>query len=181
MWLLLPLASAATFDELLARGPVSVVETTEDSRVQQVTVYAHVEAPVEVVWDRLVAFEAYAGWMPQVEETTVVARTETTAEVAWVVRVPGPNFKFTATYELDPAQHLLVGTAKSGSLAGGKWHWKLSPHGTGTLVERTTYAGAVIDTWIVRSFDDSEHSMELGLNAAVPLIEVRGLKRAVDR
>src|SRR6185503_323619 len=93
-------AVAASLDELVARGEVLVVETKDDGRLQQVTTYSHVDAPVETVWAKLVAFEAYSEWMPQVARSEVTARTDASVEVAWSIKVPGPNATFTAKYDL---------------------------------------------------------------------------------
>lgn len=174
-------AHATTLDELLARGPVSVVQTAADGHLEQITVYGRVDAPVEVVWEKLVAFDAYESWMPQVDAADVTRATGDTVEVSWSIRVPGPNFKFTAAYTLDASARTIVATGTAGGLSGGKWQWRLTPHGDGTLVERTTYASAVIDNWLVRQFDDAQHSLEIGLNAASPLLEVRGLQDSFSR
>lgn len=178
---LLSAADAASLDEMLALGPVSVVKTKDDGRIDQITVYARIEAPVDAVWSKLVEFGAYEQWMPQVDDSTVVTQTDTRVEVSWSIRVPGPNFRYTAAYDLDPVARTVEATGTAGGLSGGRWTWKLTPQGSGTLVERTTHASAVIDNWIVRQFDDREHSFELGINAASTLIEVRGLKSAIER
>jgi hypothetical protein len=123
------MARGATLDDLLAKGPVSVVETQPDGRLKRITVYARVDAPVDAVWARLVGFAAYPQWMPQVDSSTVLSQSASTAEVAWSIKVPGPNFKFTARYQMDAATHSVTVTGTAGGLSGGEWEWHLSPMG----------------------------------------------------
>lgn len=174
-------ALGAELDDMLARGEVSLVESGPDGKLEQVTTLSRIHAPASEVWAKLVDFDDYRNWMPQVAKSKVVERADATITVDWGIKVPGPNATFRATYDLDEAAHKVTATGVSGAVKGGTWEWLLTDEGETTLVTRTTYASAVIDNWIVRQFDDEAHTLELGLNAASPIIEVRGLKAAVER
>ena len=63
-------AGAATLDGMLSKGQVTLVETGSDGRLSQVTTLSRIDAPVDAVWARLVDFDAYETWMPQVSQTT---------------------------------------------------------------------------------------------------------------
>ena len=173
-------ARASELDDLLARGEVSLIESTADGGLQQVTTFSRIHAPVAGVWAKLIDFASYETWMPQVATSDEVERTEASVTVDWSIKVPGPNVNFRARYDLEPVAYKVTATGVSGSVAGGVWEWVLKDEGATTFVTRTTYASAVVDTWIVRQFDDEAHSLELGINAASPIIEVRGLKAAVE-
>lgn len=174
-------APAQTLDGMLAKGQVTLVETGTDGRLTQVTTLTRIQAPIDAVWARLIDFDDYENWMPQVSKSNVTERNDNELTVAWGIKVPGPNVQFTAEYVLEPSKHTVTATGVKGAVSGGKWTWELVDEGAVTLVKRKTFSSAVVDNWLVRQFDDDAHTLELGLNTASPLVEVRGLKAACER
>jgi ribosome-associated toxin RatA of RatAB toxin-antitoxin module len=183
LMLLLWSAPALAGDELsalLARGPVTLVETKEDGRVKAVTSIAQLDAAPDVVWKKIVAFDDYTAWMPQCVQSTVTSTSGSTVTVDWSIDAPGPNVNFSATYELDEAARTVKGKWLAGALEGSTWEWQLVPSGSGTLVYRVTFSSAVSENWVLRQFDDPSHTLELGLNAATPIVELQALQKAVS-
>jgi ribosome-associated toxin RatA of RatAB toxin-antitoxin module len=177
--LLLPLAAwADTLDSLLARGEVVLVETQPDGHLKQVTGISRIDAPASDVWAKLVDFEAYPEWMSNCAKAEVTESGENYAVVDWSVRVPGPNVKFSGRYDYDPAAWTIIGTHTGGALEGSHWEWRLVPDGDQTVMYRTVFSNVVADNWLVRQFEDEHHSMEFGLNAATPVIELIAVKNA---
>jgi ribosome-associated toxin RatA of RatAB toxin-antitoxin module len=174
-------AGAEELASLLARGPVALVETRADGHVDRVTALAHIDAPPDRVWSTIVDFGSYVAWMPQVEGSTVTSQTDHTTVVDWSIATPGPNVTFTASYALDPVNRTVAGTWVAGALEGSHWDWQLVPDGSGTLVYRTCFSSAVSDNWLLKQFDDSAHTLELGLNAATPIVELKALQQALER
>jgi ribosome-associated toxin RatA of RatAB toxin-antitoxin module len=176
-------AHAEDLHTLLGKGPVTMVETKADGHVERVTAIAKVPATPDVVYARLAKFEDYTTWMPQVEQSEVVERLDgppSTAIVEWSIAAPGPNVNFTAKYTLDPVAHTIAGEWQKGALEGSTWEWRIVADGAGSLVYRVAYNSAVSDNWLLSQFDDSSHTLELGLNAATPIVELNALTKAVD-
>jgi hypothetical protein len=163
---------------LLARGPVVLVESNSAGRVTSVTAIDQMVAAPDVVWAKLTNFADYTTWMPQVAQSDVESTTGDTVVVDWSIATPGPNVSFVGSYQLDATARTITGKWVSGALEGSHWEWKLVPDGSGTRVYRTTYSSAVSDNWLLRQFDDPSHTLELGLNAATPVVELMALDKA---
>jgi len=182
LWMLwIHLATASPLDAMLDKGLVSTVELQEDGRLQQVTAIVRIHASADQVWGVLIDFDRYTEWMPRVARSEVTKTEGSSRVVDLGISVPGPNVRFDVSYDLDQRHRTLRATALSGAVQGGKWDFRVEPEGNGCLVYRTTYASAVVDNWIIRQFDDDTHAIELGLNAATPLIELQGLKKEAER
>jgi hypothetical protein len=179
--LVVPAHAADDLASLLARGQVALVETRDDGRVDRVTAIARIPAPIDRVWSQIVAFENYVGWMPQVVKSDVASRTASEVVVDWAVATPGPNVNFSAKYVPNEVTHTVRGTWVAGALEGSHWEWELVADGASTLVYRTTYSSAVSDNWLLRQFDDKAHTLELGLNAAAPIVELQALEKALSQ
>lgn len=177
--LLLPLAQAGSLDALLARGEVTLLETLPDGRLDKVTAMARVAAPRAVVWVKLTDWAAYETWMPQVADSTLVSAEGNVAVVDWTIAVVGPNVSFRARYELDEAAGVIRGRQVSGALAGSTWDWRLTDEGATTLVERTLHSSVVETNWLVRQVEDANHTLDYGINTAIGVIELRGLRAAL--
>jgi len=175
-----PSAWASTLDSLLARGEVVLVETQPDGHLKQVIGISRVDAPVADVWAKLIDFEAYPQWMSNCAKAEISERGEDFAVVDWSVRVPGPNVKFSGRYDYDAATWTIVGTHAGGALKGSHWEWRLVPDGDATVMYRTVFSNVVADNWWVRQFEDEHHSLEFGLNAATPVIELIAVKNAFE-
>jgi hypothetical protein len=173
-----PTARADTLEALLAKGEVVVVETHPDGHLEQVTGISRVEAPVAEVWAKLIDFGAYPEWMSNCAKAEVTEQGENYAVVDWSVRVPGPNVKFSGRYDYDATTWTVVGTHTGGALEGSHWEWHLVPDGDATVMYRTVFSNVVADNWLVRQFEDEHHSLEFGLNAATPVIELIAVKNA---
>lgn len=186
-WLLCAaLAHAQSLDSLLARGEVSLLETTPDGQLKQVTAIVQVAAPIDVVWATLTDFASYKDWMPQVRKSDVVSTERLSSEassagavvvVDWTLTVVGPDVGFQARYTLDPARYTITGEHAGGALAGSRWEWRLESHNGGTLVYRTVRSNVVGSNWLLKQVEDDYHTIDYGINAAAALVEVRGLKR----
>jgi len=171
-------ARAESLDSLLARGEVVLVETRADGSLKQVTGISRVDAPVAEVWAKLTDWEAYPEWMANCAKAEVTERGEDYAVVDWGVRVPGPNVKFSGRYQYDVSTWTITGTHAGGALEGSHWDWHLVPDGDTTVLYRTVFSNVVADNWLVRQFEDEQHSLEFGLNAASPVLELIAVKNA---
>lgn len=177
----LALAGPPSVDTLLDRGELTLLETWPDGRLKAATAIARIDQPVEVVWAKLVDWDAYESWMPQVEEATRVSGDATTAVVDWNLAVVGPNIRFRARYALDPVARTVKGEWVSGALRGSTWEWRLEADGASTLVYRSVRSNVVETNWIVAQVEDSSHTLDYGINVATGIVEVRGLKAALAR
>lgn len=174
-------ARADELDALLARGEVTLLETRPDGRLKQVTAIGRIKAPIDKVWAKLTDLGAYETWMPQVASSKVVSATSAEVVVDLSIAVVGPNVNFREKLELDPATHTIRGTWVSGALSGSHWEWRLEARGEETMVWRTLYTNVVDTNWIVRQVEDANHTMEYGINVATGVVEMRGLKKAMER
>lgn len=177
---LAPAHAADGLDALLARGEVTLLETRPDGRLKQVTAIGLVRAPVAAVWARLTDFGAYERWMPQVADSTVVSADGAVVVVDFSVAVVGPNVNFRQKLTLDEGSRTIRGEWVSGALQGSRWEWRLETRGDDTLAYRTLYTNVVDTNWIVRQVEDEHHTLEYGINVATGVVEMRGLKEALE-
>ncbi len=164
----------------LDQGELVQVQTGPDGQLLGVRALGRIDAPIDEVWKVLVDFDHHQDWLPMVVRTEVTARQGNTHTVEWTVQVPGPNLHFSCDWVVDEAQHTMRATGARGALEGGAWSWTLHDGGDHTLVERATEASAVVDSWLIRQFDDDARTLQLGINLTSPLVEVQGLKQAVE-
>lgn len=178
--LLSPAAQAEDLADLLARGELALLETRPDGRVAQVTSIVDLDAPIAVVWAKITDFAAWKDWVPQVLESTATPQGADSLDVRWSIKAVGPPVRFTGRYTLDRARWTVRGRWLEGALEGSTWAWRLEDLGGRTRLYRTAFTNAVADNWLLRSFDDDAHTLEIGLNAATGLIEAAALKRALS-
>jgi len=180
MWFTLSaLAAPPTFS--VDQGELVQVLSTDDGQLAGVQALGRIDAPIDDVWEVLVDFEHHEDWLPMVAKTKVVAVEGNRHTVDFVVQVPGPNLRFSCDWVVDAANHTMRATGARGSLAGGVWSWTLHDGGDHTIVERVTEASAVVDSWLIRQFDDEARTLQVGINVTSPLVEVQGLKQAVGQ
>ncbi len=172
---------AQDLDSMLSRGEVVLVESDAQGRVHTVTAMCTVPAPPPEVWALLTGWTQYASWMPKVGEAEVMAAREGEVDVRWELDVPGPDVKYTATFALDPSTWSIQAHQIDGDLAGSTWSWRLEPVPGGTRVTRVSRSTAVADVGIVQQLDDEWHTIELGIYAATPVVELRGVQQALSR
>lgn len=170
------LAHAEDLSALLSRGEVNLLETFADGRLRQVTTMALVRAPVDKVWATLIDFASYDLWMPQVSRADVMQQDGNVIEAEWAISVVGPDVTYRGKYTLDPTSYSITGTWVSGALQGSRWDWKLDSTAAGTIVKRTVRVNVVDSNWVLRQFEDENHTLDYGLNSSVGVVEVRGLK-----
>jgi len=171
-------AHADRLDDLLARGEVVLVEADPDGAVRGVTAVTYVAAPPDAVWARLTDFGAYPTWMPGALQAESRPAGDGAVDVDWVLKVPGPNVKYTGHNDLDRAGWTITQEAISKNLRGSRWVWRLEPAGEGTVVYREAFATQITDNWLLNQLDDYKGMLDIGINVASPVIEVQALARA---
>ena len=162
-------------------GEVVQVLTDDDGQLAGVRALGRIDAPIHDVWQVLIDFDHHEDWLPMIGRTDVTAIEGSTYTVDFVVQVPGPNMRFSCDWVVDASTHSMRAVGARGSLEGGVWSWTLHDAGDHTLVERVTEASAMVDSWILRQFDDDARTLQLGINVTSPLVEVLGLRQEVLR
>lgn len=168
-------AAAQDVSTLLRQGDLVLIES-EGGALEQVRTWSWFPQPPETVWQTIVAYDAYAEWMPRVKEVATVQQGEGWVDVQWTIKVPGPSVVFTARYTVDPQAMRIDGQWRDGALQGSSWTWQLHPDAGGTRMERVLKTTAATDSWLLRQFDDRWHTLEYGINAATPIVEAQGLR-----
>lgn len=172
-------ARADDLGALLRQGDLVLITPSADGHVQGVRTWSWYDAPVDVVWQQIVAYDAYAEWMPRVHAVEVLGRGEGFVDIRWTLKVPGPKLVFAARYHVDEASRTIRGQWLDGALEGSSWTWHLVPDDGGTRVERELKTTAVTDSWLLQQFDDRWHTLEFGINAATPIVEAQGMRQAL--
>ncbi len=172
-----PPVPADDLGSLLSQGEVNLLETWPDGRLKQVTTIAFMPVAPEKIWSVLVDFEHYEDWMPQVAMATESGRTATMVVVDWRIAVVGPDVQLQTRYTMDAATWTIQGKWEAGALPGSTWSWRLVPVDGGTRVYRSLRTYAVDSNWVLKQVEDENHTLDYGLNSAVGVIEVRGLRR----
>lgn len=166
-----------TLEGLLDRGEVNLLETWPDGSLRQVTTISTVRAPIATVWGLLRDFEQYETWMPQVMAATVVEQDASSCLVDWRIGVVGPDVSFRVRYAIDPAHYDIRGTWVSGALEHSTWAWHLEAVDGGTRVFRTVRTFPIDTNWLLKQVEDQNHTLDFGINSAVGIVEVRGIKK----
>ena len=172
-------AQAESLEAMLRKGEVTLLETYPDGRLKQATAIGLVQAPIEAVWAQLTDFQAYPQWMPKVESVEVTVLSPTVSDVTWSLGIAGPNVKYTGRYTMDKDHWAIRGVWVGGELQGSRWDWRLESAGAATIVYREVYSNVVGSNWLIEQVEDSEHTLEYGINSASGVIEIQGLKRAL--
>ncbi len=176
-------AGADGLDDLLKKGELTLLETLADGSLKQATCISNVNAPIDRVWAVITDFATYKDWMPQVRTSTVVSSSYlgtgagTHLVIDWTLGVVGPDVSFRQEVDVDPVAHRVYQHQLSGALPGSYWMWELQQTGETTIVRRTVRNNVVDSNWVVKQVEDENHTLDYGINSAVGVIEVRGLKR----
>ena len=186
---LLPLpALAQDLQELLAKGPVVLMETDAKGRFSQATAIIAIEQPIEKVWAISTDFARFKDVMPKVVKSDVieVAATESVKkagqrqiDLTLEIEVPGSNPEYTFRYTIDDAKREMAGQWQSGDLKGSTTRWRLVPAGPSrTLLH---YSAATKNfSAMAASLEDDQQTITVGVNVSAALATVKAVKRKAE-
>ncbi|MHB8419610.1 MAG: SRPBCC family protein [Myxococcales bacterium] len=174
-------AAAQELMDLLAKGPVVLVENDAHGRFDRATAVVLVHAPAAKVWDVVSNFSNYRYFMPKVvksEQRLSGPTFPNQLDVAYEIDVPISNAKYTFHYQLDPAQLAIHGKWLKGDLEGSFCDWKLVPHGDATLAYFTTASRNFSS--LAQKLEDSQQTITIGVNVSAALATVKAIKKRVE-
>lgn len=177
-----PFSAQETLNTLVQKGDLTLLETNSDGTLKQVTAMALIKAPIEVVWQKLGDYQAYLNWMPKVKTAIILKKEGVITQTKWEIEVPGPNY----TYVVDNIENKSLYTIKqkqvSGALKGSHWGWQLVAISSDTtMVFRSVFTNVTDESWIVRQVEDESHTLSYGINVSSSLLEVKALKRVLEK
>jgi len=178
---LLPCAAAGQdLMELLARGPVVLVETDDAGRLSQATAVQLVEAPVERVWAVATDFGRFREFMPKTlrSDAAPVAGSPGQVDVTYEVEVPGPNPVYTLRYAPDEARREIPCRWVRGDLQGSHCRFRLVAQGRRTLLYYTTLSRNYSS--LAQSLEDEGQTVTVGVNVSAALAVVNAVRRRAE-
>jgi uncharacterized protein YndB with AHSA1/START domain len=179
---LLFLAQAPSQDLLtpmLSRGPLALVEQSKDGKFQQATAVVMVNAPVEKVYEAVLAQDKFKTYMPKVVESEQTNSNMKGFDIHLVIEVPGPDTDYVIHYARDDEKHVLKGTWKKGDLKDSKWEWRLEPTADGKtlLFHQLTVKNF---SSILANLEDDQQTITVGVNVASAIAATKAVKSHVE-
>ncbi len=174
-------AVAQDLMDLLAKGPVVVVENDDKGRFDSATAVVLVHAPTQKVWDVVSNFSNYRYFMPKVvksEEKVSGPQFPNQCDVAYEIDVPISNAKYSFHYQLEPDKFQIHGKWIKGDIEGSFCEWKLVPYKDGTLVYYTTASRNFSS--LAQKLEDSQQTITIGVNVSAALATVKAIKKRVE-
>ena len=114
----------------LARGE-AVLTTLEGESGGRGTAVRDVQAPPEVVWGRIGAFDQYPDMVPRVTESEVYYRNGNDVRVRMVIRVMGLRYEYFIRHDYQPENGYVTWTLdydKLSDLDESVGYWAVLPH-----------------------------------------------------
>jgi ribosome-associated toxin RatA of RatAB toxin-antitoxin module len=179
---LLFLAQAPSQDLLtpmLSRGPLALVEQTKDGRFSQATAVVLVNAPVEKVYEAVLAQDKFKTYMPKVLESELTNSNAKGFDIRLVLDVPGPDTDYTIHYARDDDKRVLKGTWKKGDLKDSKWEWRMepTPEGKTLLFHQLTVKNF---SSILSNLEDDQQTITVGVNVASAIAATKAVKNHLE-
>lgn len=92
-------------------------------------------ATPEAVWDVLVDYAAYPGFMAGVREVTITEDGGETRESSWVVELKGSEMEWEQADTIDAANRRVGFRQTDGDLAHYEGYWQVTEHADGAALE----------------------------------------------
>ena len=179
---LLPAAARAQdLMDLLAKGPVVLVQNNDQGRFDRATAVVEIAAPPAKVWEVVSNFSNYRYFMPKVlksEQRLSGPEFPNQLDVAYEIDVPLSNAKYTFHYQLDPDKLQIRGKWLKGDLEGSFCEWRLVPYQGRTLAYYTTASRNFSS--LAQRLEDSQQTITIGVNVSAALATVKAIKKRVE-
>jgi ribosome-associated toxin RatA of RatAB toxin-antitoxin module len=166
---------------LLAEGPVLTIKQNQTGKFDFASVIMIVNAPIECVWNAIIDINRYCEFMPRVVQSKIIEKNGDGSEfkAQFEIHVPLMNQRYTLKYSLDPEKKIIDIVQIAGDLRGSHWHWKLTPHKKGTLVQ---YSGATKNySAFLQKFEDDQQTMTVGVNVSSMMTVTRAIKNRAEK
>lgn len=164
--------------ELLAKGPVLLLENDARGRFDRTTAVVAIAASPAEVFAVAIDFARYREFLPKtlLSEPTRISADQ--VEVRFKIDVPFSSSKYTFRYRIDAARQTLRGDWIAGDLPGSFCEWRLCPGDGRTLL----YYTAAIRNFsaLAKAFEDDQQTLTVGINAVVVAAVAKAVKRRVE-
>ena len=166
--------------ELLARGPVVLVESTAAGRFDSATAIVAIARPPSEVWRLATDFASHRTFMPKLVASAPTPRGENRVDVRFEIAIPFPgrNERYTFRYDLDPAAMTLDGRWLEGDLRDSFTRWRVVAEGAGCRLHVTTATRNF--SKIVAAIEDAQQTVTIGVNVSSALAVVKAVKQRAE-
>lgn len=168
--------STDSLSRLLKGGPVARVDNRSNGKFGGITSIVDIDAPPELVWKILTDFSKYDEFMPRVEEVEEKC-TPNRARCTLQVKIDTPiiSTAYVSENTLNKAKWEVKAKIVSGDVKNSTFAWKLRPLANGRT--RVTYSGSIRNfSGIIRSMDDEQQTITIGVNMASFISTLNALK-----
>ncbi len=170
-----PAIDPARFENLLLRGDLMWVDTSDGSDLGTVMVLGRMHNSLEDVRHMILDPGGFAQGLLQGAHATTTQQDEQGSEFDWGINLPlvGTSGHMRMRAEDDGLIHL---NATSGAMEGATWRFETIPRDYGTLVMTWGHFDLSNGLWLVRLVTDTDIAFRPGLSLAAQLMMVRGLR-----
>jgi len=136
-----------------AESPIRTIDVAFDDNTYVVNAVMFAQAPQSVAWDVLTDFDHLQGWVPNVSESKVIKREDSSVvvEQRGVAKYGAASFPYTTERKIDMKAPSAIKTAQlKGNMRRVESSIMLSPEGKGTRIDYhleivpSAFAGAVM-------------------------------------
>jgi ribosome-associated toxin RatA of RatAB toxin-antitoxin module len=168
--------------QLLAKGPLVLVESNPQGKFESATAIVLVQRSAEEVWRVATDFASHKAFMPKLVGSSPTSVGPNRVEVKFEVAIPFPgrNERYTFLFELQPEKLEIHGHWIEGSLRDSFTHWRVVPQSPQqSLLYQTTATRNF--SKIVAAIEDAQQTVTIGLNVSTALAIVKAVKQRVER
>jgi ribosome-associated toxin RatA of RatAB toxin-antitoxin module len=169
-------------NQLLARGPVVLVESTPAGRFDAATAIIAIARPAREVYGLASDFASHKTFVPKLVASTPTPRGPNQVDVRFEIAIPFPgrNERYTYRYQLDPDGLAMEGRWLAGDLRDSFARWRFVAQGERASLLHFTTATRNFSK-ILSAIEDEQQTVTVGVNVASALAVVKALKRRAER
>jgi hypothetical protein len=157
---------------------LALIESYPDGTEKQVTLFAYVAAPPEIVRAVIATPADYKKFIPNLSQSTAETQPDGTIKQAWKMELPVSSFDGINLFTILPDAILLRAIDPNDEAT---YRYETHPSGPGTLLVQYGYTDVKHSNAFVRAFLRRQPMMEHGLAMSAQLMFVSAMRAEAER